>query len=60
MKKRWSWRWKIEEKEKHEINKEKEVENEEVDAYDESEVEYDNLLHRLFDGWIVCFYFDVM
>ena len=37
------------------MNKEKEFENEESDAYDESEVECEDVLHRLFDGWITCF-----
>ena len=42
------------------MSKEKEFENEEVDDYDESEVEYEDSLHRLFDRQIECFYFVVV
>ena len=42
------------------MNKEKESENEEVDTYDESKVEHEDLLNRFFDGWIAWFYFVVV
>ena len=48
---------KNEEEEKYEMNEGKELQNEEADACNESKVECEDLLHRLFDGWIECFYF---
>ena len=51
---------KIKEKERCEMSKEKELENEEVDAHDESEVEHEDSLHRLFDRNFASFHFVVM